>query len=104
MVRKDKAYLALEGNKSGSRPKELYGDCIEEVEERFTRERASLKEGARKHDISITEDSTFEAFTTALRESDDPELADFQEAHRCGLRWQAQQALDRSRLVSSGMS
>ena len=82
VVRKHKAYLALEANKSGSRPKELYGDCIEEVEERFGRERAQLKEAVRKHDISISEDSTLEAFTAALRESDDPQNADIQEVHR----------------------
>ena len=29
MVRKDRAHLALEGNKNSSRPKELYGNCIE---------------------------------------------------------------------------
>ena len=83
MVRKDKAYLALEGNKSGSRPKELYGDCMEEVEERFTKERGQLKEAVRKYDIPVTEDSTLEAFTAALKDSEDPQYADIQEAHRC---------------------
>lgn len=30
-VRKDPAYLAVEKNVSGSRPKELFEDCIEQV-------------------------------------------------------------------------
>ena len=83
VVRKNKAYVALEGNKSGSRPKELYGDCMEEVEERFSKERASLRDAVRKYDLPVGEDADFAAFSAALRDSDDPQLADVQEVHRC---------------------
>ena len=65
-VRKEAAYLAVEKNVSGSRPKELYEDCIEEVEGSFTKERATLKDAVKDHSISVSADSTLDEFVEAL--------------------------------------
>lgn len=69
-IKKEPAYLAVEKNVSGSRPKELFDDCIEEVEELFTKDRTALKDAMKQHSIEITTDSTYEEFSDALREAD----------------------------------
>ena len=80
-MRKHKAYLAVEGNKAGSRPKELFADVMEEVEERFSKERAGMREAIRKHDIHVGESTTVEQLTAAVAK-EEPELDKVQESHR----------------------
>ena len=80
-VRKHKAYLAVEGNKAGSRPKELFADMIEEVEERYTKERGNLRDAIRRQDFHVGETTTVEQLSAALAK-EEPELADIQESHR----------------------
>ena len=80
-MRKHKAYLAVEGNKAGSRPKELFADVVEEVEERFIKERSSLRDAIRKLDFHVAESTTVEDLTAAVAK-EEPELAEVQESHR----------------------
>ena len=42
-VKHEDAYIAVEKNAAGSRPKELFEDVLEEVEERFEKDRTVLK-------------------------------------------------------------
>ena len=43
MVKQEDAYIAVEKNAAGSRPKELFEDILEEVEDRFEKDRTVLK-------------------------------------------------------------
>ena len=43
LVKREDAYIAVEKNAAGSRPKELFEDILEEVEEQFDADRTVLK-------------------------------------------------------------
>ena len=68
-IKKEPAYLAVEKNVSGSRPKELFDDCIEEIEGEFTKDRTVLKDAIKEHSIEIVASSTFDEFLDALRDA-----------------------------------
>ena len=78
------AYKAVEKNLSGSRPKELFEDVLEEVEEQYEHDRALLKEATRK-DVVVTLATSFGDFQSALDEFEDGKLSKIAETSRCGL-------------------
>ena len=71
MVAKDPAYLAVEGNKFGSRPRELFEDVIEKLEEDYDKDRALMKEVYRGSTIVVTTSTKFEDFKNAMEAEDE---------------------------------
>lgn len=72
---------AVEENLSGSRPRELFEDVLETVEEDYIKSRSILKDAK---DLAVQADTTFDAFNAsieALAESDG-ELKLVPEVHR----------------------
>jgi hypothetical protein len=75
---------AVEKNSSGSRPKELFEDVLEEVEEIFTKERTSLKDAK----LDLQPDTSFADFSAAVNSHAEGILASVAESHRYILpRW-----------------
>ena len=81
-VRKEPSYLAVEKNVSGSRPKELFEDCIEEVEKQFGKDRSTLKDAVKDGNIEVGPTTTYEEFEAALQAAD-VELDKIMTPHRC---------------------
>ena len=51
-VKAEDAYVPVERNAAGSRPKELFEDVLEEVEAKFEKDRTVLKVGPRAPSLS----------------------------------------------------
>lgn len=43
MLKDEPAYIAVEGNQSGSRPRELFEDALEDAEKAYADDRSTLK-------------------------------------------------------------
>eukprot|EP00803_Ostreobium_quekettii_P011403 evm.model.scf_473.7 EVM.evm.TU.scf_473.7 scf_473:23302-33338(+) len=65
-IRKEEAYIAVEKNRSGCRPKELFEDFVEEMEEEFDQNKAAMKEVVKQHGIVVQVDTSFADFNEAL--------------------------------------
>lgn len=81
IVRKEAAYEAVEKNLSGSRPKELFQDILEEMEEAYDKNKSVMKDVLRSKDIQVTVSSTFENFKGALHAAEDKHLAQVSETN-----------------------
>ena len=68
MIRKDEAYLLCEKNSSGSRPKELFEDVLEEIEDVFKKDRAALQDHIKEKDVAVTTTTVLEDFIEAMDE------------------------------------
>lgn len=71
IVRNEPSYLAVEGNKFGSRPRELFEDVIEKLEEVYEKDRALMKEVYRGSSILVSTTTTFEEFKQAMEAVDE---------------------------------
>ncbi|KAL5223042.1 hypothetical protein ABZP36_027755 [Zizania latifolia] len=69
-VKDSHAYLAVASNTSGSMPKELFEDVMEELEKQFQDEKTRIKEAVKSGKISMTISWTWEDFQTAVTEDD----------------------------------
>lgn len=47
VLKDEAAYIAVEGNQSGSRPRELFEDVLEDAEKAYADDRALMKVGMR---------------------------------------------------------
>ena len=84
LAKHEDALLAVEKNTSGSRPKELFQDVLEEVEEVFEKQQKLITEALRKGDVVVEAFTSFEDFEAGL-DSDSEELAEISKATRCAL-------------------
>jgi hypothetical protein len=91
-VKKEGAYVDVAGNSSGSRPKELFEDAVEEADRAYETARAALKEVVRDADIAVELTTTFDAFKEALSEVGGKALEKVSETSRCGLTQQQRPA------------
>ncbi|KAK2458461.1 pre-mRNA-processing protein 40A [Trifolium repens] len=62
------AYLAVASNTSGSTPKELFEDVVEELEKQYQEEKSQIKDAVKLAKISLSTTWTFEDFKSALSE------------------------------------
>lgn len=74
---------AVEKNSSGSRPKELFEDVLEEVEELFLKERTLLKDAK----VDLQADTSFADFSAAVNSHAEGKLASIAESHRYFPGW-----------------
>eukprot|EP00191_Tetraselmis_sp_GSL018_P019477 CAMPEP_0177582924 /NCGR_PEP_ID=MMETSP0419_2-20121207/3030_1 /TAXON_ID=582737 /ORGANISM="Tetraselmis sp., Strain GSL018" /LENGTH=858 /DNA_ID=CAMNT_0019072245 /DNA_START=64 /DNA_END=2641 /DNA_ORIENTATION=- len=65
-VEDEPVYKAIEGNLSGSRPKELFYDVVEELDEQYDKDRSVLKSAVKEADISVSTEDTFPPFLEAV--------------------------------------
>jgi len=70
---------AVEKNSTGSRPKELFEDVLEEVEAAFQKERTLLKDAK----LDLQPDTSFADFSAAIDAHEEGKLANMLESHRC---------------------
>lgn len=68
---KETEYQAVATNKSGSRPRELFEDVLEEMEEIYEKDRSIMKEVYRKSDIVVSPLTTFSEFCEAIVAEDE---------------------------------
>ncbi|CAN6174009.1 unnamed protein product [Urochloa humidicola] len=69
-IKESQAYLAVASNTSGSTPKELFDDVIEELDKQYLDDKARIKEVVKSGKIPITTSWTLEEFQTAILEDD----------------------------------
>ncbi|CAN6181982.1 unnamed protein product [Urochloa humidicola] len=69
-IKESQAYLAVASNTSGSTPKELFDDVIEELDKQYLDDKARIKEVVKSGKIAITTSWTLEEFQTAILEDD----------------------------------
>ncbi|CAJ2630400.1 pre-mRNA-processing protein 40A-like isoform X2 [Trifolium pratense] len=62
------AYLAVASNTSGSTPKELFEDVVEELEKQYQEEKSQIKDAVKLAKISLSTTWTVEDFKSALSE------------------------------------
>eukprot|EP00887_Chlorella_sp_A99_P000160 scaffold16.g160.t1 len=74
VVKDEEAYVAVEQNTGGSRPKELFQDVLEEMEAAYDKEREKAKALVSERSIEVGPEGTWEAFQAALPEAGAPEL------------------------------
>ncbi|KAL6504305.1 hypothetical protein OROGR_026228 [Orobanche gracilis] len=68
-VKDSEAYESVASNISGSTPKDLFEDIVEELEKKYVEDKARIKD-ARKQDMpNIASTSTFEDFKSSIEES-----------------------------------
>lgn len=79
MVEEEDVLKAVERNLQGSRPKELFEDVLEEVEEQYLKDRATLR-AASVYEIKAG--SNLEDFLGALDAAEEPGLKDISYAFR----------------------
>ncbi|PRW33660.1 pre-mRNA-processing 40A isoform A [Chlorella sorokiniana] len=70
VVKEEESYAAVECNVSGSRPKELFLDVLEEMEAEYAKQREAVKAAVKERAIEVGVDSTLQAFQTALAGAD----------------------------------
>ncbi|GMH44030.1 hypothetical protein BSKO_11964 [Bryopsis sp. KO-2023] len=71
MIQNDEVYIAVSKNKSGSRPRELFEDMIEEMEEIYNQDRTVMKEVYKKSDITVEVHTLFDEFLNSMVEEDE---------------------------------
>ncbi|CAL5064829.1 unnamed protein product [Urochloa decumbens] len=69
-IKESQAYLAVASNTSGSTPKELFDDVIEELDKQYLDDKARIKEVVKSGKIPMTTSWTLEEFQTAILEDD----------------------------------
>ena len=97
-IRKEETLVAVEKNASGSRPKELFEDVLEEAEEEHEKTSNVLRDALKENSINITHTSTFEGFQAALEIASNEKVADIREPNRYTLL-----CLQWTRCVMNGM-
>eukprot|EP00210_Caulerpa_lentillifera_P005018 g4792.t1 len=71
LIHKDEVFKAVERNEFGSRPRELFEDVIEELEEGYEKDRAIMKEVYRGSSIMVNLATTLEDFKEAMEKEDE---------------------------------
>ncbi|PSC74832.1 pre-mRNA-processing 40A [Micractinium conductrix] len=66
IIKEEEAYVAVEKNASGSRPKELFQDVLEEMEAEYGQQREKLKAAVKERGIEVGQGSALDAFKEAL--------------------------------------
>ncbi|XP_006644254.2 pre-mRNA-processing protein 40A isoform X2 [Oryza brachyantha] len=69
-VKDSHVYMAVASNTSGSMPKELFEDVMEEVEKQYQDDKARIKEAVKSGKIPMVASWTLEDFQTAVMEDD----------------------------------
>lgn len=69
-IKDSQDYLAVASNTSGSTPRELFDDVIEELEKQYQDDRTQIKEAVKSGKIPMTTSWTLEEFQTAILEDD----------------------------------
>nr|XP_034580048.1 pre-mRNA-processing protein 40A isoform X2 [Setaria viridis] len=69
-IKESQAYLAVASNTSGSTPKELFDDVIEELDKQYLDDKTCIKEVVKSGKIPMTTSWTLEEFQTAILEDD----------------------------------
>ncbi|KAL4857085.1 Pre-mRNA-processing protein 40A [Chlorella vulgaris] len=77
IVAEEESYKAVERNTSGSRPRELFQDVLEEMEAEYGKQRDAVKAAVKELSLQVGVDSQLEAFREALapRRAEGGELA-----------------------------
>ena len=81
-IRKEECLIAVEKNASGSRPKELFEDVLEEAEDEHEKTSSVLRDALKENSINITHTSTFEGFQVALQIASNEKVVDIREPNR----------------------
>nr|CAB3504724.1 unnamed protein product [Digitaria exilis] len=69
-IKESQAYLAVASNTSGSTPKELFDDVIEELDKQYQDDKTRIKEVVKSGKIPMTTSWTLEEFQTTVLEDD----------------------------------
>ncbi|KAF8711617.1 hypothetical protein HU200_029070 [Digitaria exilis] len=69
-IKESQAYLAVASNTSGSTPKELFDDVIEELDKQYQDDKTRIKEVVKSGKIPMTISWTLEEFQTTVLEDD----------------------------------
>ncbi|ONM41688.1 Pre-mRNA-processing protein 40A, partial [Zea mays] len=69
-IKDSQSYLAVASNTSGSTPKELFDDVIEELDKQYQEDKTQIKEVVKSGKIPMTTSWTLEEFQTAILEDD----------------------------------
>ena len=78
LIEHEEALRAVEKNLSGARPRELFEDVLEEVEDVYIKERSLLRDA--KLEISL--DTSFSDFTAAVAAASDEKLTAISESSK----------------------
>ncbi len=81
LVKKEAAFVAVDRNASGSRPRELFEDAVEEAEAALEADRAALEAAVKARDVAVPPDGTLDAFRAALEGEE--ALAELQPTSMC---------------------
>jgi pre-mRNA-processing factor 40 len=66
IIRKESALLACEKNTSGSRPKELFEDAMEEAEAQYEKDKQAIKNAVKEGNFGVEATTSFDEFCEAL--------------------------------------
>lgn len=69
-VKDSHAYLAVASNTSGSKPRELFGDVVEELDKQYQDDKTIVKDEVKSGKILMTASWTLEDFQAAVTEDD----------------------------------
>ncbi|MEW5316690.1 MAG: hypothetical protein WDW38_008043 [Sanguina aurantia] len=94
VVKREEAFLTVEANTSGSRPKELFEDLIEEMEAEWDKAKALLKQCVKEHNVEVGPTTSFDAFFTAL----EPAAEQVKSVHESNIRAFFDESLGRAKL------
>ncbi|XP_051150280.1 pre-mRNA-processing protein 40A [Andrographis paniculata] len=70
-VKDSEAYQAVASNLSGSTPKDLFEDVVEELEQKYDEDKAYIKDVIKQEKITISSSWTFEDFNSSIKDSMD---------------------------------
>ncbi|KAL6578467.1 hypothetical protein OROMI_010795 [Orobanche minor] len=68
-VKDSEAYEAVASNISGSTPKDLFEDIVEELEKKYDEDKARIKDALKQDKLNIASTWTFEDFRSSIEES-----------------------------------
>ncbi|GFP87572.1 pre-mRNA-processing protein 40a [Phtheirospermum japonicum] len=68
-VKDSEAYEAVASNISGSTPKDLFEDVVEELEKKYDEDKAHIKDALKQEKITVASTWTFEDFKSSIEES-----------------------------------
>jgi len=71
LIKSDQVYIDTDANKFGSRPRELFEDLIETLEEEYDKDRAIMKDIYRNSTITVNSSTTFEEFNALMEKQDE---------------------------------
>jgi len=96
LVKEEEVYKAVEGNLSGSRPRELFEDVLEELEEEYEASRGIMKDAVKSGSVAVATDTPEEAVLEALAGAVGEAFAEIPQSHReLFAREQIQRAKDK---------